>query len=99
LNAQSGFDDHHASSWSFLTHLRAQSNFTLTSLAGPPGPVPSIARSNYRACVRAHKMALSAQRALWMALLHDTIHFKNLQRSFAAMNMVGGWRARLGLGW
>ncbi|KIY92722.1 hypothetical protein MNEG_15241, partial [Monoraphidium neglectum] len=43
---------------------------------------------NYRACVRAHKMALSAQRALWMALLHDTIHFKNLQRSFAAMNMA-----------
>lgn len=45
---------------------------------------------NYRACVRAHKMALSAQRTFWMALLHDTVHFKSLQRSFRTMNKVGG---------
>lgn len=33
-------------------------------------------------------MALSAQRSLWMVLLHDTIQFKSLQKSFASMNMV-----------
>ena len=54
---------------------------------------PPLARSNYRACVRAHKLALSAQRSFWMALLHDTIHFKSLQKSFAVMNAV-----RLGRG-
>ncbi|GBF92718.1 hypothetical protein Rsub_05087, partial [Raphidocelis subcapitata] len=41
---------------------------------------------NYRACVRAHKTALSAQRTFWAALLHDTIQFKSLQRSFSIMN-------------
>ncbi|KAI8474715.1 MAG: hypothetical protein J3K34DRAFT_518018 [Monoraphidium minutum] len=43
---------------------------------------------NYRAVVRSHKMALSAQRSLWMVLLHDTIQFKSLQRSFAVMNQA-----------
>lgn len=31
-------------------------------------------------------MALAAQRSFWMALLHDTIHFKSLQKTFAVMN-------------
>jgi len=43
-------------------------------------------RSNYRACVRAHKVALAAQRSFWMALLHDSIQFKSLQRTFSVMN-------------
>lgn len=34
---------------------------------------------NYLACVRSHKVALLAQRALWGALLRDTISFRELQ--------------------
>lgn len=40
--------------------------------------------------MRSHKVALNAQRTLWMALLHDTIQFNSLQGSFAIMNEVGG---------
>lgn len=45
-------------------------------------------RSNYRACVRVHRVALSAQRVLWKVLLHDTVSFKSLQYSFAAMDQA-----------
>ncbi len=38
-----------------------------------------------RACVRAHKMALQSQRAVWHILLSDTVDFKQLQQSMAAM--------------
>jgi hypothetical protein len=55
----------------------------------PAALAPAPHASNYRACVRAHKMALSAQRTFWMALLHDTIHFKSLQKTFSVMNAVG----------
>lgn len=58
-------------------------------LAKQPSPASRPLHRNYRACVRAHKMALSAQRTFWMALLHDTVHFKSLQRSFRTMNKVG----------
>lgn len=34
---------------------------------------------NHLACVRSHKAALLAQRALWGALLSDTISFRELQ--------------------
>lgn len=44
--------------------------------------------SNYRACVGAHTVALQAQRRFWLALLHDTIHFKTLQSSFKRMSMA-----------
>lgn len=59
------------------------------SHATTPIAPPRLLRSNYRACVRAHKMALNAQRTFWAALLHDTIMFKSLQKSFAVMNTVG----------
>ena len=52
----------------------------------------ALCHRNYRACVRAHKMALSAQRSFWMALLHDTIQFKSLQKTFIVMNTVWGVR-------
>lgn len=42
-------------------------------------------------------MALAAQRSFWVALLHDTIHFKSLQKSFAVMNSVRPHRRRLPL--
>jgi hypothetical protein len=45
---------------------------------GPP-------RRNYRACVRAHQMALAAQRALWTTLLRDKLPFAELRRAFASM--------------
>ena len=63
----------------------------------PPDATHRAPRSNYRACVRAHKSALSAQRALWTVMLHDTIQFKALQSSFATMNAVRG-HVRLGPG-
>jgi hypothetical protein len=49
-----------------------------------PG-LPPLLGSNYRACVRAHQSALSAQRALWMALLHDTLTYDGLRAGFGAM--------------
>jgi hypothetical protein len=36
-------------------------------------------QSNYMACVRAHKAALTAQRTFWNAVLRDPISFKDLQ--------------------
>jgi Tfp pilus assembly protein PilF len=36
--------------------------------------------------VRAHKLALQSQRHFWHALLHDSVAFKDLQRSFALMD-------------
>ena len=38
------------------------------------------------ACVRAHKLALQSQRHFWHALLHDSVAFKDLQRSFSLMD-------------
>jgi len=67
---------------------------------------------NYRACVRAHQMALAAQRALWTTLLHDTLSFSALRESFDVMQKaeaqayqvyrrwvgLGGF-GKLGWGW
>jgi hypothetical protein len=38
--------------------------------------------------VRAHRLALNAQRVFWQALLHDTVAFKSLQTSFAVMSQA-----------
>jgi hypothetical protein len=51
----------------------------------PRCPCPSSPNSNYRACVRAHQAALATQRALWTALLHDTLTYDGLRAGFAAM--------------
>ncbi|GBF95600.1 hypothetical protein Rsub_08582 [Raphidocelis subcapitata] len=40
---------------------------------------------NYRACVRAHQMALAAQRALWATLLRDKLPFEEIRRAFGEM--------------
>eukprot|EP00879_Flechtneria_rotunda_P013062 GHRR01013642.1.p1 GENE.GHRR01013642.1~~GHRR01013642.1.p1 ORF type:complete len:1083 (+),score=308.01 GHRR01013642.1:2122-5370(+) len=40
---------------------------------------------NFRACVRAHKMALMAQRQFWTNLLKDKIAFKEISKSFDQM--------------
>lgn len=37
---------------------------------------------SYRACVRAHKMALQAQRQFWHTILRDNVSFKELQVCF-----------------
>lgn len=34
---------------------------------------------HYRACVKAHKLALMAQRQFWNSLLRDTVHFADLK--------------------
>lgn len=39
----------------------------------------------FRVCVRAHKLALTAQRRFWSTLLRDTIAFADLQRSMDVM--------------
>lgn len=41
-----------------------------------------------RACVKAHRVALTAQRHVWHAMLRDNVAFKDLQRSFEAMEMA-----------
>jgi len=38
--------------------------------------------------MRAHKLALTAQRAFWHALLRDAIQFRDLQRSMETMEVA-----------
>lgn len=38
-----------------------------------------------RACVKAHKMALLAQRAFWRGLLRDTLQLNDILTSFKSM--------------
>lgn len=40
---------------------------------------------SYRACVRAHKLALQAQRQFWHSMLRDNVSFKELQLCFEGM--------------
>ncbi len=39
-----------------------------------------------RACVKAHKLALLAQRNVWTTVLSDTVDFQQLQRCIDRMN-------------
>jgi hypothetical protein len=40
---------------------------------------------SYRSCVRAHKLALQAQRQFWHCLLRDNVSFRDLQACFEGM--------------
>lgn len=39
-----------------------------------------------RACVKAHKLALQAQRHFWHTVLRDTVPFADLQRCFEVLD-------------
>jgi hypothetical protein len=41
---------------------------------------------SYRACVRAHKLALQMQRQFWHCLLRDNVVFRDLQLCFDNMD-------------
>ncbi|KAF8055488.1 tmcC [Scenedesmus sp. PABB004] len=45
---------------------------------------------SYRACVRAHKLALTAQRQFWHSMLRDNVSFRELQSCFEAMSSSEG---------
>lgn len=49
-------------------------------------PLPRPPPSRHRACIKAHKLALTSQRHFWHSLMHDNVAFKDLQRSFLYMD-------------
>lgn len=48
-------------------------------------PSARMLLTTYRACVRAHKLALQAQRGFWHCLLRDKVAFRDLQVCFESM--------------
>jgi hypothetical protein len=52
------------------------------------GALRLAARGGCSACVRAHRMALMAQRQFWASLLRDSIAFKDMQRSLQQMQFA-----------
>lgn len=54
----------------------------------PPALKPTLQHlvtRDRRACVKAHKMALLAQRAFWRSLLHDSLNLTDMLASFKNM--------------
>lgn len=54
----------------------------------PPALKPAlqhVATRDRRACVKAHKLALLAQRAFWRSLLHDSLNLTDMLASFKNM--------------
>lgn len=43
---------------------------------------------NFRACVKAHKLALLAQRAFWRSLMRDDLHLSDMLSAMRAMQQA-----------